>query len=93
MKISPYTEEKLETFNQFIVPAVEASARAIENAQAQQWRRVPEILYLFAIGTADGADSTALLINAARNVAGRFPISYRLYGFEKQRQRAGSGAN
>ncbi len=88
MKISVYTEEKLETFNQFIVPAVEASARAIENARANQWRRVPPTLYLFDIGCADGADSTKLLVNAARSVASRFPISYRLFGFEKQRKRA-----
>ncbi len=88
MKISPYTEEKLATFKRYIVPAVEASARAIENARSKPWRRIPDTLYLFDIGCADGADSTALLVSAARSVASRFPISYRLYGFEKQRQRA-----
>lgn len=89
MKISEYTQDKLEAFNQFIVPAVEASARAIENARAHFWRRVPPTLYLFDIGCADGADSTQLLVNAARSVASRFPtISYRLFGFEKHRQRA-----
>ena len=88
MKISEYTEEKLETFKQYIVPAVEASARAIENAQMKPWRRVPSTLYLFDCGCADGADSTRLLVNAAGSVTHRFPIDYRLYGFEKQRQRA-----
>ncbi len=88
MKISEYTEEKLETFNRFIVPAVEASARAIDNARADFWRRVPPTLNLFDIGCADGADSTKLLVNAARSVASRFPINYRLFGFEKHQQRA-----
>lgn len=88
MIISSHTQDKLEIFNQFIVPAVEASARAIENARAKPWRRVPDTLYLFDCGCADGAGSTKLLVDAARSVTKRFPINYRIYGFEKQRQRA-----
>jgi hypothetical protein len=88
MEISPYTPGKLKIFDRLIKSAVHASARAVMNAQTQPRRRVPKTIYLFDIGSADGEGSTALLTKAAREAVARFPIDYRLFGFEKDRELA-----